>query len=233
MAQEENSVMIKKENRMNAFTFAELMVSLVIIAVITALLYPTITELSPNNNKQLFRSAYKTVELTVQDIITSPINSANRDAFGSTEDFCLAFKDRLNTVGWAGVAPATGGAAPSYSGCDAGQPMELRTSNGMRWWFQNYTPGNPGVHTIYVDVNASNNSSNFTSQACGTDVGQCNGDLADPTTAPTLPTVWPTGSFRINNSTMRDTFKIQVRTDGKVIIDNDTVGASHLRDETE
>lgn len=230
MAQEENSVMIKTENRMNAFTFAELMVSLVIIAVITALLYPTITELSPNNNKQLFRSAYKTVELTVQDIITSPINSANRDAFGSSADLCLAFKDRLNTVGWSGVAPSTGEAAPSYSGCDNGRPMELRTSNGMRWWFQYYKDG---VHTIYVDVNASNNSSNFESQACGAAAGQCNGDLADPTTAPTLSTVWPNGSFRVNNSTMRDTFKIQIRTDGKVIIDNDTVGASHLRDETE
>ena len=201
------------------------MVSLVIIAVITALLYPTIAEISPNNNKQLYRSAYKTVELTVQDIITS------NTTFSTPHDLCVAFKDRLNTVGWSGSAPATGGMPDSYQGCgDSGAAEEIHTSNGMRWWFQNHSDGK---HTIYIDVNASNNGNNFTSQQC--DSGCASGQMTDPANFcnGNSSELWKTGCFRVNNSTTRDTFKIQIEDNGKVISDCDSIGARHLRDETE
>ena len=205
------------KNKRNAFTFAELMVSLVIIAVITALLYPTISEISPNNNKQLFRSAYKTIELTAQDIIDS-----NEDISDSNK-LCNAFKDRLNTVSWTDTT--------THNGCTSGEALqELHTSNGMRWWFQNID-GN--THTLYIDVNAANNgnSGGYLSQSC--DSG-CTGNKADPNNfcnGAGSP-IWTHGCFRNNNSTIRDTFKILITTDGKVDPTADDQGARHLRDET-
>ena len=47
--------MFGKNSKIKAFTFAELMISLVIISVITVILYPTISDLAPNNNKFLFK----------------------------------------------------------------------------------------------------------------------------------------------------------------------------------
>ena len=43
--------------KINAFTFAELMISLVIIAVITVILYPTLSDLAPNNKLDLTPSS--------------------------------------------------------------------------------------------------------------------------------------------------------------------------------
>ncbi len=193
----------------SAFTFAELMISLVIIAVITALLYPTIREISPNNNKQLYRSAYKTVELTVEDII-----SAQED-ISSSLNLCNAFKDRLNAVG--------------NNNCDAaGAAITLNTSNGMRWWFQNYDNTN-GTHTIYVDVNPSNNS--YPAQTCA--ASDCPDDPSN------FPTSWQNddgdevGYFRVQNPKVRDTFEIQITSDGKVVPDVYEIALQHLNDTSE
>lgn len=193
-----------KYNRKKGFTFAELMVSLVIISVITALLYPTISDLAPNNNKQLFKSAYKTVELTIQDIVAT-----NEDT-SSPKKLCEAFKKRLNTV-----AISTGG---SYSeGCAAAGNQLLQTSNGMRWYFASFASD---IHTIYIDVNASNNGDSYNSVANS-------GDPSDPTT------VWTKGCFRNNDNVARDTFLIKIHTNGKVSANDDTVAGSHLRDDTD
>ena len=191
----------------SAFTFAELMISLVIIAVITALLYPTIREISPNNNKQLYRSAYKTVELTVEDII-----SAQEDISSSLK-LCNAFKDRLNAVG--------------NNNCDdtVGATITLNTSNGMRWWFQDYSNN---TFTIYVDVNPSNNS--YPAQTCPAD--RCQNEPAS------FPNSWTNsdgnaGYFRNFNPKVRDTFEIQITSDGKVVPDVDRIALQHLNDTSE
>lgn len=120
-----------------AFTFAELMISLVVIAIITAILYPTVSELSPNNNKQLFKSAYKTVELIVSEITTAGNVPTVAD------DLCAAFKSRLNFVPRSGVADDG-----DENACAADN--QFQTSNGMRWKFLDN-----GI--VVVDVNAANN----------------------------------------------------------------------------
>ncbi len=205
-----------------AFTFAELMISLVIIAVITALLYPTISEISPNNNKQLFKSAYKTIELVASEI------SANKEDIKSSKKLCEAFKKRLNTVSY--VYPA--GGANSYSGCEDGAPyMMLTTSNGMRWYFADYSSG---ANTLYVDVNASNNKT--ASQHITEEVdnpahpGEKIRQDEDGANAPA--TVWTNGCFRVNNGTVKDTFRIRIWDNGKVDI-IDPIGTEHLKDTTE
>lgn len=126
-----------------AFTFAELMISLVVIAIITAILYPTVSELSPNNNKQLFKSAYKTIELVVSEI------TASGDVPAGAADLCKAFKSRLNFVPRSGV---TDDGVEDVCASD----NQFQTSNGMRWAFLA-----DGV--VVVDVNATNNQ---TTSAC-------------------------------------------------------------------
>jgi len=124
--------------KIKAFTFAELMISLVVIAVITAILYPTISDLTPNNNKQLFKSAYKTIEMTVSEIM----NSSNPPAITtSATTCCTSFETYLNTVG--GTHACSSG---SYS-------PSLQTSNGMIWKFEIQN----SKCRVWVDVNASNN----------------------------------------------------------------------------
>ena len=128
--------MNKIKFKSKGFTFAELMVSLVIISVITALLYPTISELAPNNNKHLFKSAYRTVEMIVSEIV----NASDTGVLpASTSDLCKKFESKLNTL--------------SDTNCNAETP-QLYTSNGMRWAFTDYSNN---TFTIYIDVNASNN----------------------------------------------------------------------------
>lgn len=112
------------------FTFAELMISLVVIAIITAILYPTISELAPNNNKQLFKATYKTIELVISDINDTEKTPA--DVFGDAEELCKNFAERLNV---------------SSVSC---AKHHLQTTNGVRWAF--------GDGVIIVDVNASNNN---------------------------------------------------------------------------
>ena len=199
-----------------AFTFAELMVSLVIIAIITALLYPTIAEISPNNNKQLFKSAYKTVELIVEDIITASPSGEIPTTGTATQNLCNEFKNRLNSVKF-----DHGG---TQDGCGS-TPYLLQTSNGMRWYFQNYTDPD---FTIYVDVNAANNGGSYASMACD----DCTtAAVEDPAGTDAPNSVWATGCFRSKNPTVRDTFKIKINKNGKVDMNGDTVGSRHLRDE--
>ena len=264
--------MKKKRNNFqivkSAFTFAELMVSLVVISIITALLYPTIAELTPNNNKHLYRSAYKTVETVVQDIIKAGADNSetfagvpectpdpddasictNQAAIDTAkrngnELLCTEFKNRLNTISWTGATAGAGVVPASYTGCEHGNArQELRTSNGMRWWFQDVDQcpapnSNRTCFTIYVDVNASNNGSNFTSVSCdGSITGDPSGNFgSDP--------AWTTGCFRQRNDLGnpndrsgdigRDTFKIEIRSDGKINPGVDEIGIRHLQELSE
>lgn len=150
-----------QNKKINAFTFAELMISLVIIAVITVILYPTLSDLAPNNNKVLFKSTYKTIEMIISDImVTSDIpnltNANNSD--NASACLCNEFADRMNVnmavnAGCAAVLSAcpSGGTYSSFG--DAKNTFV--TTNGVRWAFK-YNANN--THEILVDVNASNNA---------------------------------------------------------------------------
>ena len=243
-----------QHDRLAAFTFAELMVSLVIISVITALLYPVIANIAPNNNKQLYRSAYKTVESVMQDIITSEGNNTNgvfntvecddngagvcinQDAIDAananagnaiSHTLCQEFQKRLNTVKW------TFQGNNDSSGCDNNAPQELHTSNGMRWWFQEAKPctndNRSTCFTIYVDVNASNNGENFNNVPCAE--ADCAAPFDDPASFGTNGS-WTKGCFRQHDDNGRDTFKIEVQSNGRVNPAVDQIGIRHLRNES-
>ena len=130
----------KKLNTKKAFTFAELMISLTVIAIITVILYPTLSDMAPNNNKYLFKSAYRTLETATSDIMNdSELKTMPVDTVVS---LCSAFCDRLNTIS---ISP-TGGNCSTFT--------TFQTSNGMRWAFA--VKGGTGY--VLVDVNAANNA---------------------------------------------------------------------------
>ncbi len=121
-----------------AFTFAELMISLVVISVITAILYPTIADLGVNENEALFKSAYRSMSIALSEVINDTPNGI------VPNDLCTKMAEKLNV--------REQDCANNY----------FKTANGMRWFVPNATgcPVNPNNCTpnIIIDVAQSNNS---------------------------------------------------------------------------
>lgn len=148
-----------------AFSLAELMITLVIMSVISAILIPTIVDMSPNDEKFLFKSAYRMVETVVNDLINDTdlySTGLHRDASNNTVSstyFCTNFSRIVNVIGTPncnlknepGPDIATGG---------ANEP-NLITTNGMMWWGLNdafdFDPMNSITNHahIFVDVNGT------------------------------------------------------------------------------
>ena len=206
--------MIKK-----GFTFAELMISLVVIAVITAILYPTISELAPNNNKHLFKSAYKTVELVVSELANS------QTVFPTTpKDMCVAFKQKLNFV------PRVDGIASSDTDTDADETKcvgtnddgyHFQTSNGMRWLFITKTIRGIGRPcALFIDVNAANNG--VVSNCGSTDTSYIDAWAGSSDLK---------GSF-CGNAKVHDTFVMEIKSSGRIEVLSE-IGVNHLLGSTE
>ena len=172
------------KKKKTGITFAELMISLVVISVVAAILYPTIAQFTPNANKPLFKAAYNTLSVILAEITntsaqgqidTSTLNENATDEEGNfivDEDgdaviksynrFCMNFCEIANVV-------QEGDAASDCKTYCADNI--LTTSNGMRWRFYPYgqysspsyditTQGVIAVSNVFqlvVDVNASNN----------------------------------------------------------------------------
>ena len=214
-------------NKFRAFTFAELMLSLLIIAIITALLYPTIAELSPNNNRYLYKSAYKELENAVADIIAgnntdaninTPVQNAVNAAEGNripgempvgAQLVCQYFATKLNTV-----TPDVG-----LGTCTAGNPM-LQTSNGMRWFFTQVDTDT----NIIIDVNSANNI--VEGAGCASN---------KVSTYQAVAAFWPCGAMDPHqipnnaniNPDLQDTFLFTVSRKGKITV-SDYGATNHL-----
>ena len=61
------------KKKKTGITFAELMISLVVISVVAAILYPTIAQFTPNANKPLFKAAYNTLSVILAEITNTSI----------------------------------------------------------------------------------------------------------------------------------------------------------------
>ncbi len=142
-----------RKNTKSAFTFAELMISLVVIAVLSAILYPTIAQFTPNSNKPLFKSAYKTLNEVLTEIINDQPNGqlgtyiesgASEGTWNvginSARWLCTRFCEKANVI-----MPLKADGTPETTCDDAcantvnNKPADLiTTSNGMRWRFMGY-----------------------------------------------------------------------------------------------
>lgn len=225
--------MMKKK----AFTFAELMISLVVISVLSAILYPMIAQFTPNSNKPLFKSAYRVLtdvlaELTANsttgelDTTYTELNSnTNKNESKTGKKLCMDFCSKVNTI------PDSVGDTCTTQ-CD---DQIIITTNGMRWYFgDNGTYNDPidgatanaNVFQLFVDVNASNN--NLSS------VDHCS-SLLDQTASPKgefcyapdetdmgIYAEMPSdanidGSFNVAKLKAQDTFEILIDKKGKII----------------
>lgn len=201
-------------NIKKGFTFAELMISLVVIAVITAILYPTISELAPNNNKHLFKSAYKTIEMVISDIANSST------AFPTDANtMCKEFEKRLN------LSTASNESCQTDKGTNTSLLINsFQTTNGMRWYF---TVDNSKVK-IFIDVNASNNKS--LSNTTDNTISPWSAPSTNPPDEYTNANKNQFGSFiGTNNTTLQDTFFVTVDSQGKIVA-IDSIGRQHLLD---
>lgn len=226
----------------NAFTFAELMISLVVISVLCAILYPMIAQFTPNSNKPLFKAAYRTLievlaELTADSIsgeLEIVAENGTRSSIATGAELCTVFCDKTNTV-----PLQTGGTstAPVFEASDCATQCAdqiITTTNGMRWHFGNYaTYRDPmdnatnvaNVFKIYVDVNASNNSLPSAAN-CISPIDAANGEFcyAPAEIYEILPgasdndgVMWPNGKFIVEKLKAQDTFEILIDKKGKIV----------------
>ncbi len=212
------------------FTFAELMISLLVISVLSAILYPTIAQFTPNSNKPLFKSAYKTLTNVLYEITNE---STTGELPTTANGLCTAFCNKANVI-------RANDTDTCETLCENGT---IQTNNGMRWYFSAFNYAGIVTFIIYVDVNASNN--NLTPEAHGTIPETPWGDdytgvfyYDDSNTAnigiyTALPTdANPEGTFNANNLKAQDTFEIIVNKKGK-ITHISAAGWAHLSDSTQ
>ncbi len=152
-----------------AFTLAELMVCLTIIAVISTILIPTLSKLRPNRSKAMFKKAYNIAERIVYELVndqelypisddtvgfdnTSEVQYNGVDYSGNTK-FCKLFADRVNTLSSEPNCTATAGFSSDN------KTPTFTTTDGVEWILQltsfaDTTQYNDEtVPTIQIDVN--------------------------------------------------------------------------------
>lgn len=138
-----------------AFTLAEMMVVLVVIGVVAALAISPLTKNMADNNKILFKSAYRLVETTVNelasDIALYPagelVNTLTSNSFQND------FASKLNTVGTVDNAKIS-----NYSTKNS----NFVTSNGMAWYGFNLVNNFiPDPANIWVDIDGKDKGKNI------------------------------------------------------------------------
>ena len=103
-------------------SLGEMMVTLIIIGVISALTIPMITQTINNQDKPLFKAAFNNVNSIVNELINDISIYPNGEFSNNT--FCDNFVDKVNTIG---SIDCTG---PSVI---PGTPNAI-TTNGMKWY---------------------------------------------------------------------------------------------------
>ncbi len=104
-------------------SLGEMLVSLFILGVVSALTIPMITQTISNQNKPLFRSAFNNVNSVVNELINDISIYPSGEFSNST--LCGNFFDKVNTIG---TIDCTG---PS----SAPDTPNAITANGMKWYF--------------------------------------------------------------------------------------------------
>lgn len=159
----------------NAFTLAELMITLTVCAFLAALLLPAIAYIRPDKQKVLFKKAYYVAERMVYELVNDEdfypttgetVGFANTVmasylgyTYGGDSDsearskFCKLFARKVNTTTDDIHCDATH-STPTITTTAGGAFKEptLITTDGIAWYLP-YSKFDSGVQRIYVDVN--------------------------------------------------------------------------------
>jgi len=171
----------KSQKNKYAFTFAELMISLLVISVLSAILYPTIAQFTPNANKPLFKAAYKNITSIIAEIVNEkpdgelplcintdkvPVkaNSTCDNHSTSGEAICKAICLKSNVINTKDLDSDETTYDSDTAQCETYCTSSRRvftTTNGMRWAIEKHLNSSDNTFeyfTILVDVNSSNNN---------------------------------------------------------------------------
>ena len=153
------------------FTMAEIVVSLLVIAVIATITLPTFTRIKPNKEHIMFRKAYYLISNLVYELVNDenlypePAEANQYFHLGNTSEaledgeiysgetkFCKLMISRLNTV-----PNITTSCVEKPNFTDGNKPEgQFKTNDGMVWILPISKFDNPDKHynyPIYIDVN--------------------------------------------------------------------------------
>lgn len=141
----------------NGFSLAELMITLAIVAIVSAVLMPSLGKLMPDNNKMKILNAHSQISNSVDRILSddSMYNCANED------------DDELEALACDGSVP--GGTTASGDGkfeelmveelgiktSSGDSVLPWKASNGSFWGFEKFGTKNDAYYIITIDLNGS------------------------------------------------------------------------------
>ena len=144
-----------------AFTLAEILISLTVIAVLSAILIGSLSGVQPDRPKIMFKKAYQITERVVGELVNdetiypydednfgfynteaASVDGTNTSFEGATK-FCNFFARKLNVIT---DIPANGFTQ---------SPCVFQTSDSISWIVPSDFTANNGQVTITVDINGS------------------------------------------------------------------------------
>lgn len=161
--------------KQKGFTLAEVVLSIVILGMLSAILIPVIRKALPDNNKVMFRKSYSVLEAAISDMINDDqAYPATKNGFSNTDitgtvvpsgfdKFCYLLGEELNLQPVAAAGADDSGAVCPLSGIGY-----FRTSDGVDWFIYDSAKFLPISTTddsaystrIVIDVNGKNTDPN-------------------------------------------------------------------------
>lgn len=219
-------------NNKKGFTLAEILISLTILGVLAAILFPLLHKYSPDKNKIMFRKGYYTIEKSVSQLANDETHypsgttwsggscslsgvsteclfhntTLTADITAGKDKFCYLLSDLLNTIGTIDCT-STNLAKTNIT------TWNFKTTDGIKW------------RLVYNSTTDPFNLSNTTQNAWI--VIDVNGDNEPNCLNPSsgLATVWSTqtkcaATFDKNSI---DRHGLMIRYDGKIVLDNNDI----------
>lgn len=238
--------MVKK-----GFTLSETLIAMAIIGVLGMVLIPTIQKSMPNKNKVMFRKSYNTMLSVISNMINDDVNypgtvngndcttptavsvpagfsneatTNNIESSNTYNKFCYFFFDQMNVVSGGPTSCPLASAGTALSGA-------VKGSDGVVWYI--YAPAADATtfSTTYASGDSFPRCANLYPTKITFDVNETGkkDDTDCATAALTNPTISACGP-----GIKPDTFQVNVRYDGKVVIPaSDTNANTYLSNPTD